>query len=187
MKNLIVIAAFLWSQHAIANGQNMQMVLDKVHELGFNGCDMAIGQFISDDPILYVEAGLSKDEKLTTITSSSGEHPALVGKPTQDAIEIHVGSDRAINGYLVRKIKGACYGWRQMSIRVIANSCENVISLNERSGYQVVGRSGSASWLKAKWDEMSPNIVIARAEGCVMVDTSQEFANAGLGVKMDSK
>jgi hypothetical protein len=169
MKKLIVIAAFLWSQCAIADG--MQMVLDKVHEIGFRGCDRAIGQFIKNDPILYVEARLLK-----------GEDAALVGP---DAIEIHVGSDWAITGYLVRKTKGVCSGSRQMDIRMIANSCENVISNNERNGYNVVGRSGGASWLKAKWENISPTITIAGAEGCVLVNTTQE--SAGLGVKIDSK
>lgn len=186
MKKFVVfLMCFLFSQGAFAGNQNLQMVLDKVHEQGFYGCDTAIDKFLpSWGDILYAQAQLSHIEKPITLRSSSGEEAfGLQATPTEEAIEIHFGTTDEVNGYLVRKINGVCYGWQQTSFREVGMSCAEVRRNN--SAYEVAGHSGSASWMKMKSEKISRTVFIDAGGSCVLLNI--DLRGILLGVKMDPK
>lgn len=194
MKKLIVFVGFLLSQHVFAGSQNLQMVLDKVHKQGFYGCDTAIDKYIHGDPIQYVEVQLFS-EKLGAYKPSSGDEVSYMeNKPDSarpDGVEIYVGTEDAsgegaVDGYLVRKINGVCYGKHILDVREVKDSCANLRSMSENanSSIRLAGQNAGYSWLGNKHHKIS-DAIFAEGSGVCFIIRPPSFGDSGVGVKMD--
>lgn len=183
MKKILFILCTLFMQPAFA-GNDLQMVLDKVHEQGFYGCDSAMPTLIKVyGSIQRVEAMLINEGIVDGV---------IANRPNRSASSIQVDvaevSDNysKIESYLIQKYQGKCYA---KSISAVFSypdlKCAQAIEANS---LKILSKTGSFIWAKHKWGKNDDSSVILMNEGvagCSYVYRDRGWMNFGKGIDMD--
>jgi hypothetical protein len=191
MKRLFIFGCIFFSQLAFAGEQDIQKVLDKVHEQGFYGCDKAIAsmEFIPDG-VKRVEARLV-NEGIYKIGNTG--RVAVKNKPDRDkadSVEIDIvevdGGFSDLNSYLIRKMNNLCFGWYRGGVTNLELSCDQVLA---QPMEKVIDRTGSIVWQKSDADDghESDRILVNNGgRGCIVFGRGRGTIHSGLGEEMDS-
>lgn len=188
MKKLIVFAALSLSQPVLA-GDDFQMVLDKVHEQGFNGCDKAMSSLLSLTGIQRVEARLI-NERLVKIDDRGNVAVQNVpdrNNANQVRVDIATVGDTysSIYSYSIQKMNGKCFAaFLGNATNYSDKSCEQILAVNSSI---TVDRTGAFVWSKGQYSKReSDSILVKQAGGgCTIVGRAGGWASSGLGYDMD--
>lgn len=190
MKRIAFLLCMLFAQHVYAGDRDNQMVLDKLHQQGFFGCDKAIVSMgIIHKGTQRVEARLV-NEGLYKVGDTG--RVAVENRPNRDkasSVDIDIssvdGGYSDLYSYSIRKIDNMCFGWRGGGFAQLEISCNQVLA---QPSEKVIDQTGSIVWQRNVYEENreSDRILVNNGgRGCIVVTRSGGTVNSGLGEEMD--
>lgn len=184
MEKIFLILCVFCMQSAVAGG-DIQMILDKVHENSFYGCDSAIPKFIQIyGNVQYVETKLVNDTVVDGIVANR-PNP---NNASRVQVDVAIVSDNIseIQSYLIQKYNGKCYA---KNIQAVINypkiRCDQAIAANSM---EIVNRTGSFIWVSPKWAKNGDDTVIMLDNGvggCTYVYRDRGWGIYKAGIDID--